>query len=464
MIRISRIALTYAASLGASIGVFFLIRSVGRSLTSTETPRPESLVKPTASETPGILLHVLLALVVIIIVARILGALFRRLNLPQVMGEVLAGILLGPSFLGWLAPEVASRVLPVNTAPYLALISQVGVVLYMFLVGLELDTELLQERTRAAIAISHASIVLPFLSGAAIALWLYPRYSASAVSFTTFALFIGVAMSITAFPVLARILTDRGMQKTRLGVLALACAAINDVVAWCLLAFVISVAHSQTGSLLFTLLTTIGFIFFVLVIAKRAALQVVHWQTAKGRTTQDIFAVVCAALLLSALVTERIGIHALFGAFLLGTVIPHNSTLARDIREKCEDLVVVLLLPVFFVFTGMRTQIGLVHQTRDWLACILIIAVASLGKFGGSFLAARWTGSDWREAASLGVLMNTRGLMELIVLNVGLDLGVLSPVLFTMFVIMAVVTTLVTTPILHQLGGSRVQRPAAAAT
>jgi Kef-type K+ transport system membrane component KefB len=271
-------------------------------------------------------------------------------------------------------------------------------------------------------------------------------------------------MSITAFPVLARILTDRGMQKTRLGVLALACAAINDVVAWCLLAFVISVAHSQTGSLLFTLLTTIGFIFFVLVIAKRAALQVVHWQTAKGRTTQDIFAVVCAALLLSALVTERIGIHALFGAFLLGTVIPHNSTLARDIREKCEDLVVVLLLPVFFVFTGMRTQIGLVHQTRDWLACILIIAVASLGKFGGSFLAARWTGSDWREAASLGVLMNTRGLMELIVLNVGLDLGVLSPVLFTMFVIMAVVTTLVTTPILHQLGGSRVQRPAAAAT
>jgi Kef-type K+ transport system membrane component KefB len=464
MIRISRIALTYVAVLGASIGIFFLIRSVGRSLTSTGTPRPEALVKPTASEAPGILLHVLLALVVIIVVARILGALFRRLNLPQVMGEVVAGILLGPSFLGWLAPELATRVLPVNTAPYLALIAQVGVVLYMFLVGLELDMDLLQERTRAAIAISHASIVLPFLSGAAIALWLYPRYSASAVSFTTFALFIGVAMSITAFPVLARILTDRGMQKTRLGVLALACAAINDVVAWCLLAFVISVAHAKTGSLLFILLTTIAFILFVLLIAKRGALQLVRWQTAKGRTTKDIFAVVCAALLLSALVTERIGIHALFGAFLLGTVIPHNSALAHDIREKCEDLVVVLFLPVFFVFTGMRTQIGLVHGTYDWLACILIIGVASLGKFGGSFVAARWTGSDWREAASLGVLMNTRGLMELIVLNVGLDLGVLSPVLFTMFVIMAVVTTLVTTPILHQLGESGAQSPASAVT
>ncbi len=457
MIRRSRIALIYAASLAASIGAFFWIRSLGLSLVSTGAPAPQGPARPTASEAPGILLHVLLALVVIIVVARILGALFRRLNLPQVMGEVVAGILLGPSFLGWLAPELASRVLPVNTAPYLALISQVGVVLYMFLVGLELDTELLQERTQAALAISHASIVLPFLSGLAIALWLYPRYSNSAVSFTTFALFIGVAMSITAFPVLARILTDRGMQKTRLGVLALACAAINDVVAWCLLAFVISVAHAQTGSLWFTLLTTIGFILFVLLIAKRGALRLVHWQTAKGRTTQDMFAVVCAALLLSALVTERIGIHALFGAFLLGTVIPHNSALARDIREKCETLVVVLLLPVFFVFTGMRTQIGLVRGTRDWLACLLIIAVASLGKFGGSFLAARWTGSDWREAASLGVLMNTRGLMELIVLNVGLDLGVLSPFLFTMFVIMAVVTTLVTTPILHQLTKSRAQ-------
>jgi Kef-type K+ transport system membrane component KefB len=459
MIRRPPSAFIYAAGLGAGIGVFFLIRALGQSLVAVEAPGSASPVRQTASEAPGILLHVLLALVVIIVVARILGALFRRLNLPQVMGEVVAGILLGPSFLGWLAPEVASQILPVNTAPYLALISQVGVVLYMFLVGLDLDLELLQERTQAVIAISHASIVLPFLSGAAIALWLYPRYSASSVSFTTFALFIGVAMSITAFPVLARILTDRGMQKTRLGVLALACAAVNDVVAWCLLAVVISVARAQTGSLLFTLFTTIGFILFVLLVAKQGALRLVRWQTAKGRTTQDMFAVVCAALLLSALLTERIGIHALFGAFLLGTVIPHNSVLARDIREKCEDLVVVLLLPVFFVFTGMRTQIGLVHGTRDWLACILIIGVASLGKFGGSFLAARWTGSDWREAASMGVLMNTRGLMELIVLNVGLDLGVLSPVLFTMFVIMAVATTLVTTPILHKLEESRAEYP-----
>jgi Kef-type K+ transport system membrane component KefB len=459
MIRRSRIALIYAASLGASIGVFFLIRSFGPPLVTTG---PQQSVRPPTSENPGILLHVLLALVVVLVVARILGVLFRKLNQPQVMGEVVAGILLGPSFLGWLAPGIASQVLPVNAAPYLAVIAQVGVVLYMFLVGLELDTDLLQKRTEAAIAISHASIVVPFLLGAAFALWLYPVYSTGVFSFTTFALFIGVAMSITAFPVLARILTDRGMQKTRLGVLALACAAIDDVTAWCLLAFAIGVAHAQAGNLLTILITTIAFIFFVLLIAKRGALWLVRRQTAKGRTTQDMFAVVCAALLLSALATERIGIHALFGAFLLGTVIPHDSVLARDIRARCEDLAVVLLLPVFFAFTGMRTQIGLVHGTRDWLACILIVAVASLGKFGGSFLAARWTGSDWREASSLGVLMNTRGLMELIVLNVGLDLGVLSPVLFTMFVIMAVITTLVTTPILHQLEESSVQSPASA--
>jgi Kef-type K+ transport system membrane component KefB len=457
MMQNLRSALIYAASLGASIGTFFLIRSFGPSLVASGPPGPAIL---TTAETPGILLHVLLALVVVLAVARILGAMFRRLNQPQVMGEVVAGILLGPSFLGWLAPGVASQVLPVNAAPYLALISQVGVVLYMFLVGLELDTDLLQKRSQAAIAISHASIVAPFLLGAAFALWLYPRYSTGVFSFTTFALFIGVAMSITAFPVLARILTDRGMQKTRLGVLALACAAIDDVTAWCLLAFAMSVAHAQTGSLLFTLITTVGFIFFVLLIAKRGALWLVRRQTAKGRTTQDMFAIVCAALLLSALVTERIGIHALFGAFLLGTVIPHHSVLARDIRARCEDLVVVLLLPVFFAFTGMRTQLGLVHGPRDWMACILIIGVASLGKFGGSFLAARWTGSDWREAASLGVLMNTRGLMELIVLNVGLDLGVLSPVLFTMFVFMAVITTLVTTPILHELTESHRQTSA----
>jgi Kef-type K+ transport system membrane component KefB len=451
MMQKARIVLIYGTSLAASICIFLLIRHIGGSLVAAGIPESRGRVQPAPPAGSEALFQVLLAMAVVIVVARVLGTIARRLHQPQVMGEVVAGILLGPSFFGWVAPWAASEVLPASVAPYLAVISQVGTVLYMFLVGVDLDTNLLRGRTQASIAISHASIVAPFLLGGTLALWLYPRYATRGVPFTSFALFIGVAMSVTAFPVLARILTDSGMQKSRIGVVALASAAVGDVTAWCLLAFVVAVTHAGARSLANTLAMTAAFIFFVLFIVKRGAMWLVQKQVREGRTTRDTLAVVCAALLLAALATERIGIHALFGAFLLGTAIPHDSALARDIREKSEDLVLVLLLPVFFAFTGLRTQIGLMTETNDWLVCAVIVAVASLGKFGGSFLAARLTGSDWLEAASLGALMNTRGLMELIVLNVGLDLGVLSPTLFTMFVVMAIVTTLATTPVLRVL-------------
>jgi len=273
--------------------------------------------------------------------------------------------------------------------------------------------------------------------------------SSQDVSFTQFALFIGVSMSVTAFPVLARILTDRGMQKSRIGTIALACAAVDDVTAWCLLAFVVSVARAQPGRIFTTLGLTAAFIIVIFVLVRPAALWLVRKQATNRLAAQSTFVIVCAALLLAALATERIGIHALFGAFLIGVVVPHDSALAQDVRRKLEDAVVALLLPVFFVFTGLRTQIGLVHGLRNWLICATIVAVASLGKFGGSFVAARLTGLSWREAVSVGILMNTRGLMELIVLNVGLDLGVLSPALFAMFVLMAIATTFATTPILQ---------------
>ena len=454
--RNSRVILFYAASLVAAVGVFLLIRSAGLRLFAPQATQPPGIVEtPPPAETPSVFLHVLVALLVIVVTARILGAIFRWLHQPQVMGEVIAGLLLGPSFLGWLAPKVSSQLLPPAIAPFLAVIAQVGIILFMFLVGLELDTGLLRQRTRASIAISHASIVVPFLLGAGLALWLYPRFADGSISFTAFALFIGVAMSVTAFPVLARILTDRKMQTSRMGVLALACAAVDDVTAWCLLALVVGVARAHPGRVLLTVGASIAFILFVLVIARRGAVWLARRTMSQGKTTQQMFATVCVSLLVSALVTERIGIHALFGAFLLGAVIPHDSQLARDIREKCEDLVVVLFLPVFFAFTGMRTQVGLLKEPADWLVCVVIILIASSGKFGGSFFAARMTGSDSREAASLGILMNTRGLMELVVLNVGLDLGVLSPRLFAMFVVMAVVTTLATTPILQALSAPR---------
>lgn len=451
MKRVSRTILLLTLSAAVSIGVFFLIRFLGKSLIASAAPEPSKSALTAFSQTSGTLMHLLLALVLIIVVARTIGTLFSWLNQPRVMGEIVAGILLGPSFFGWLTPSVASQVLPAAILPYLALISQVGVVLYMFLVGLELDTQLLRHRTTASVAISNAGIVIPFLLGATLALWLFPLYAVQGISFTVFALFIGVAMSITAFPVLARILTDRGLQKTPVGVLALTCAAIDDVTAWCLLALLVGVAHAHAGNAVVTLVLAVGFVLFVLLVVRRGAQWLVRRQTATGYTTQEVFAVVCAAFLLAALITERIGIHSLFGAFLVGVVIPHDSELALDIRNRMQDLVVVLFLPAFFAFTGLRTHIGMVHSIRGLLACMLIIAVASLGKFGGCFLAARRTGSPWREAAVVGVLMNTRGLMELIVLSVGLDLGVLSPALFTMFVLMAVITTLATAPILHRL-------------
>lgn len=453
--------LLYALMVVAAAGLFWVIRLAGEFLPA---PPPTGLLRfgvPVAAQSRGLLTHILLALVVILIFARVLGSLFRRMGQPPVIGEMIAGILLGPSFLGRIAPHFAASLFPSVIVPYLSVLAEIGVILYMFLVGLELDTDLLRQRTHASVAISHSSIIAPFLLGGILALWLYPLFSTRDVPFTVFALFLAVAMSVTAFPVLARILTDRQSHKSRMGTVALACAAVDDVTAWCLFAFVVSMARAQPGRVLLTLSLTAAFIACVLLLLRPAAVWFARRQPWDSKTSKESVVIVCAALLLAALATQRIGIHALFGAFLVGAVIPHNSSLARDVNEKFEDLVVVLFLPVFFAFTGLRTQIGLVHGLRDWVICIVIIAVASLGKFGGASLAARITGLSWAESASLGVLMNTRGLMELIVLNVGLDLHVLSPTLFAMLVIMAIVTTLVTTPVLQVL--SRTKEAAMAA-
>jgi K+:H+ antiporter len=445
----SRTALIYAVMLAASIGVFLLIRFFGNSRVApvvSVSPGPGYRPAPQAETA---LAQVLLALVVIILMARILGAAFQRLGQPRVIGEMIAGILLGPSLLGRVAPRISAHLFPSTMLPFLSVIAQIGVILYMFLVGVQLDTKLLRQRIGTSIAISQASIVAPFLLGAGLALWLYPVLSTRSVPFTEFALFMGVAMSVTAFPVLARILTDRQMHTSRIGAIALACAAAGDVTAWCLLAFVVGVARARPGRALLSVVLTAGFIALIFFLVQPAIRWLAQSQPPGSQTTPDAIVIVCAALLLAALATERIGIHALFGAFLIGVVVPHDSVLADDVRKKLEDSVGLFLLPVFFAFTGLRTEIGLVHGLRDWLICILIIAVASAGKFGGSLVAARVTGSDWRQAASLGVLMNTRGLMELIVLNIGLDLGVISPTVFTMLVLMAVVTTLGTAPILQ---------------
>ncbi len=369
---------------------------------------------------------------------------------PPVIGEVLAGILLGPSLLGQAAPGVMAFLFPAFAVSALGILAQIGVVLFLFLVGLELNTDHLQDRAHTSVAISNASILLPFLLGSLLALLLYPLLSSSDVTFTAFALFLGVSMSVTAFPVLARILTDRGIQRSRLGVIALTCAAVDDVTAWCLLAFVVGVVHARLGGAALTVGLTLVYLLVMFLVVRPLLVRFTQrCEEARG-PEQQVMAVIAISLLLSCLATEAIGIHALFGAFLLGAIIPHDSWVARTLTEKLHDFVVVMLLPAFFALTGLRTQISLIAGSQ-WLLCALIIFVAFAGKFGGSSLAARLTGLSWRDSAALGILMNTRGLMELIVLNIGLDLKVISPRLFAMMVIMAVVTTFATTPILDRL-------------
>lgn len=440
----------YGGMLVGAVALYELIRGVGDGLAAPAPTGPPFGVGQAAGQAQA-LLHVLLALAVVIITARAIGTLFRYLHQPPVIGEIIAGILLGPSLLGRFAPGVSAYILPPAVAPFLGVLSQVGVVLYMFLVGLELDPALLRKRGQATVAISHASITLPFLLGAALALVLYPRMSSRDVPFTCFSLFVGVSMSVTAFPVLARILTDRRAHKTRMGVIALTCAAINDVTAWCLLALVVSVVQARMSGAAMTVLFAAGYIAAMVVVVRPIMVRMALFYGTRGRLTQGVMAAVFVALLVSALATDYIGIHAIFGAFALGAVIPHDSGLARELTDRLEDLVVVLLLPAFFAFTGMNTQIGLVQSARDWLLCGAIVVVASAGKFGGSAIAARLTGLGWRDSAALGILMNTRGLMELIVLDIGLELHVISPALFAMLVIMAVGTTFMTTPFLHLL-------------
>ncbi|MCI0461435.1 MAG: cation:proton antiporter, partial [Gemmataceae bacterium] len=445
----ARVPAAYALMAAAAVGLFLLIRAHGETLTA---PLPDGTNKAAPGHAPrgDVLLHVLLALAVVITLGRVLARLFALVGQPPVIGEVVAGILLGPSLLGQIAPDVADFLLPARVAPVLGVIAQLGVILYMFLVGLELNAELLRRQARTAVAISHASIVVPFVLGAGLALVLYPRLATQDVPFTSFALFLGVALAITAFPVLARILSDRRLARTELGTLALTCAAAGDVTAWCLLAFVVAVAQTKVEGEAVVGLLALGYLVLMFLVVRPLA----GWWVRRypdEHLPPGAVAVVFVALLGSAFVTELIGVHALFGAFLLGAIIPHDSAVARAFTQRLEGLVIVLFLPAFFAFTGMRTQIGLVASLEEWLLCGLIILVATAGKFGGTLLAARLTGLDWRTSAALGILMNTRGLMELIVLNIGLDLGVISPTLFAMMVLMALATTVATTPVLHLL-------------
>ena len=393
--------------------------------------------------------QILLQLIVILIVVHIFGYLCRLIGQQWVIGEILAGLALGPSLLGLLAPGLKGLLFPASSLPTLQTLGDIGLVLYMFSLGARLDTHLMLRQSRRAIVVSLSGIILPLMLGASLAYFLYPAgFGGPKANLLSFMLLVGSAMAITAFPVLARLLADKNMLGTRIGMLALTCAAVGDVLAWCLLALVVAIIHANgLTSVALTVGSTIVFIGVMFAIMR----PLLAYVERRIQSKQLLITLSLVLLLLSAYVTSMIGIHPVFGAFLMGIILPRRATFIEQVRSL-DQVNTVIFLPLFFVFSGLRTQIGLLNSPTLWLICLLVLLIACVSKIVGSTLPMRWMGDSWRESLSLGVLMNTRGLVELIVLNIGLDLGVLSPTLFSMLVIMAVVTTMMASPLLPLLG------------
>lgn len=462
----SRTWLVYIALLSLSIVGLWLILSIGAehvspNVNASARNQAAEAVSPVAG---GGVVHALTAaihhplsllltqVIVIVLCARMCGLLLQRVGQPRVIGEILAGILLGPSLVGAVWPEFGHWIFPAESLPKLHLLSQIGLVLFMFIVGMEVNIASLKAHAREALLVSHVSVVFPFLLGATFAIAIYDSYASSQASFMTFALFMGIAMSITAFPVLARILMDRGLSKSPLGTMALTCAAVDDVTAWCLLAVIVAIAQAGTAiGAAYTMVFALFYIAAMLCVVKPMLARLIGMSA----IDQRLMVIVLMLASMSALMTELIGLHALFGAFLAGVIIPQQERLRRAIADRIEDISMVLLLPLFFAVTGLRTEIGLLDDLESWLLCGAIIAIAVVGKLVGSAMVARWSGMSWSDSLALGALMNTRGLMELVVLNLGYELGILSAKLFTMMVIMALVTTFMAGPLLSLIDRAR---------
>jgi Kef-type K+ transport system membrane component KefB len=385
----------------------------------------------------------LVQIILIVLSGRLLGLLLRHFRQPGVIGEIAAGILLGPSAFGRLAPKTFALVFRPESIPTLLALSQIGLILFMFLVGLEFSPELMREKRKNIVVISHVSIIVPFLLGTALALYLFPLVSSPGVPFRNFALFLGISMSITAFPVLARILEERNLLRTRMGNTVIACAAVDDITAWCILAVVIMIVRVEDPAHLAVRLALLVTYVIAMIAGVRPLLR--RW------LNKTMLAAALLLVLASSGITELLGIHALFGAFLAGTIMPRTGGVTEGLIAQIRGVTSVIFLPLFFAVTGLRTNVGLLHSPALWMCCALVLAVAIVGKLGGAMVSAAALGFSWRESAAIGVLMNTRGLMEMVVLNIGLDIGVISHSLFTMIVIMALITTAMTTPIIDRI-------------
>lgn len=392
----------------------------------------------------------LIQIVSIIFVAHIFGWICRKIGQPTVVGEMIAGIVLGPSLVGMYFPGFFETLFPEKSLGNIEFLSLIGLILYMFVVGMELDFSVLKKRAKASIVISHSSIIIPFLMGVILTYFIYEDFAPENVQFLPFALFVGITMSITAFPVLARIVQERGIHKTKLGVVVLTAAAIDDITAWCLLAVVIAIAKAGSAvSALYSVGAAVVYVLLMFKVVRPFLARIGNLFKTKDTLTKSTIGIFFLTLIISAYVTEVIGIHALFGAFMAGTVMPENMRLRELIIEKVEDVATLIFLPLFFVYTGLRTEIGLLNDVELWKMTGIFILVAVAGKFLGSMIAAKFERQSWKDSLMIGTLMNTRGLVELVVLNIGYDLGVLSSEIFAMLVIMALSTTFMTGPILN---------------
>ena len=452
-----RNAFFYFSTIGIFSILMYLIVQKGKVLEIGRNINVPEIGQNQLLEFTGSFLHnlqhplaILLAqIITIIITARVLGWICTKIGQPTVIGEIIAGIVLGPSLIGQYFPEFSNALFPLQSLGNLQFLSQIGLILFMFMVGMELDLKTLKNKAHDAIVISHASIIIPFALGMALAYFIYQSFAPSGVQFLSFGLFLGIAMSITAFPVLARIVHERGIHKTRLGAIVITCAAVDDITAWCLLAAVIAIVKAGTFvSSLYTIAIAVGYVFVMIKVLRPFLKRAGDLYPSRETMSKQVVAIFFLTLIISSYATEVIGIHALFGAFMAGTIMPENTKFRNILTEKVEDVALVLLLPLFFVYTGLRTEIGLINDPYLWKITGLIVLVAITGKFVGSALAARFVGQNWRDSLEIGALMNTRGLMELVVLNIGYDLGILSPEIFSMMVIMALVTTFMTGPAL----------------
>lgn len=453
--------LFYITTIGVFSVLIFIVLNAGKinlenipqdaySSSSADIPAWDAFIQSLMENiaTPTIIF--LLQIIVILIVVKLFGWLCKSMGQTTVIGEIIAGIVLGPSLLGLYFPEISEAIFPTSSLNNISLLSQVGLILFMFIIGMELDLKIIKNRAKNAIIISHASIIFPFTLGIVLAYFIYEEFTHAEVSFLSFALFMGIAMSITAFPVLARIVHERGLNKFPIGSIVITCAAIDDITAWCLLAAVIAIVKAGSlSSSVFVIFMAVGYVIFMFKVVRPVLKRIVERQHSKRNISKSAAATFFVMLFISAYMTELIGIHALFGAFLAGVIMPSDINFRNLLTEKIEYVALIVLLPLFFVYTGLRTEIGLLNSTHLWSICGIIILVAITGKFLGSTLAARFVGQNWKDSLTIGVLMNTRGLMELVVLNIGLDLGILTPQVFAMMVIMALGTTFMTSPCLN---------------